>query len=155
MGITSEYKIHPTAGLDQYFFRMSSMGSCYARHSGLQAKSWIFQIRQLEPEIMAFFCHHHERKQHKKGNNTNKLTSLNECYIIGKMSYMKPIHAGQMSYMSQKVFVYTARGSIWIGFLGIDGKVSNKNESNHDPSNPISIVQGLNGRDPDFSHMSS
>ena len=29
------------------------------------------------------------------------------------MSYMKPIYAGQMSYMTQKVFVYTVRNDIY------------------------------------------
>ena len=53
------------------------------------------------------------RNNTKKEETPNKLTLFNECYIIGKivlhewkMSYMKPIHAGQMSYMSQK-FSYT------------------------------------------------
>ena len=44
---------------------MSNMGSFYEGHFDLQAKSWIFLIGQLESEILAFFCHHHEKKQHK------------------------------------------------------------------------------------------
>ena len=55
-----------------------------------------------------------------RGNNTDKETTLtslpNSMNVISeivlhefKISYMKPIHTGQMSYMIQKVFVYTAR----------------------------------------------